>query len=42
MNATGHSCKVEDRKLAYLVDKIELKSQDAVKKNFLAQKWIQR
>ncbi len=32
MNATGHSCKVEDRKLTYLADKIELKSQDAVKK----------
>ncbi len=26
MNATGHSCKVEDRKSTDLIDKIELES----------------
>ena len=38
MNATGHSCKVGDRQSTYLIDKIELESQGAMKNEFSCSK----
>ena len=40
MNATGHSCKVGDRQSTYLIDKIELESQGAMKNEFSCSKMI--